>query len=90
MSGIDDLNLDEVDKIVIKYDQVYKPNKSVCPDRTFSSYAEMMEAIGDELNKASDEAYAKDIPFTPYTVDHKIKPEFAHEIIDSGVNENSD
>lgn len=90
MTGMDGLDLDEIGKIVIKYDQIYTPNQDVCPGKSYSTFKEMQDNIGYKLEAASDCAFANHLPFQPYSVKHTIKPEFTHEILDNGVKEVSD
>lgn len=91
MSGIDGLDMDAVDEIVVKWDQVYIPNKSVCPDQTFSTFEKMKEVIGEKLEAASNFAHENNVPFQPYVVKQVIKPEFAHEVVGySPVGQTSD
>lgn len=61
--------------VIIKYDTIYTPNQSVYPGLKFKSYIEMKAAC-PRLWEVQDEMFEKGIPFTPYTTESQLKPEF--------------
>ena len=67
-------------EIVIKYDQIFTPHPLVCSTKTYTSFQEMWNDIGEELDKAREEAYENNASFTIYTCKCVPKPEYRKEL----------